>query len=397
MEVIIYIIPVFVALMVAEHYVTARRGLRAYSFHETLGNLYCALGQVFVEIFFKVPLIGLYVLAQRYAFGPVPLVGVAKWLLLFVVVDFLFWLNHLIAHKVPWMWAIHGVHHQAEHFNYSVGLRLPWWHKLTSFWIVVPPALLGFAMTDYVLVAALHGSAQILTHTTLFPKRIPVFEWLFVTPSHHRVHHGRNRSYIDKNFGGILSVWDYLFGTYCPETEPVRYGIPRIKSRVNPWSINVVQFVPHLMPHLPQPRRLNRRVKLAIGGFTVGLMALAGWLFAYGHELGFAPKLAVVAVGLGSMIAVGLWVDHRDDWFRSPARTAAQRNRSQIFSSARGKPLRKSPNSSQRKGARTATFSPVASAWAGKSQFISAVTHSSPASGFSSSHSTVKRDSTVGP
>jgi len=256
------------------------------------------------------------------------------------------------------MWAIHGVHHQAEHFNYSVGLRLPWWHKFTSFWIVVPPALLGFSMEDYILVAALHGSAQIWTHTTLFPKRIPVFERVFVTPSHHRVHHGRNRIYIDKNFGGILSVWDYLFGTYCPESEPVRYGIPGIKSRVNPWSINVAQFVPNLMPALPAQRRLSRRAKGWILLHLSILMAAGGWLFAHGTGLPLTAKLAAVSVGLGSMVLMGVWIDHRDDWFRRPAATLlVQRKSSLAFSRARGNFLRKSPNSSQRKGVRTATLS----------------------------------------
>ena len=315
MNPLLYVLPVFIGFMLAEHIITARQGRSAYSFRETVGNLYCAIGQFFIELFLKLPLLALYLFLGRYSLE-MKLTGWAKWLALFVVIDFLFWLSHLIAHKIPWMWAIHGVHHQAEHYNFSVGLRMPWWHKFTAFWIYIPPALLGFSAQDYILVATLQASAQIWTHTTLFKNRIPVFEWIFVTPSHHRVHHGKNRIYIDKNFGGILSVWDYIFGTYHPETEPVKFGIPKHKPRVNPLSTNFVQFIPEIMPALPKHKSLPGREKLVIASFTVALITGVAWTFL--NEAGLTlPQRAVALVSvLCSMIAVGLWMDHREDWFR---------------------------------------------------------------------------------
>jgi sterol desaturase/sphingolipid hydroxylase (fatty acid hydroxylase superfamily) len=315
MNPLIFIIPAFLLLMLAEHIITSRQGKSVYSFRETIGNLYCAIGQVFIEIFFKIPLIALYYFCGKYAFN-LHLTGVVKWFTLFVIVDFLFWLSHMIAHRIPWMWAIHGVHHQAENYNFSVGLRMPWWHKLMAFWIVIPPAVLGFAPVDYVLVATIHASAQIWTHTTLLPKRIPIFERFFVTPSHHRVHHGKNKIYVDKNFGGILSVWDYLFDTYQPETEPVRFGIPKIKPRVNPWSSNIVQFVPRLMPKLPQHKRLSLEEKVIIAALTLVLVAGCVLVFLNEGRMTMATRAISCATVLSFMIGAGVWMDHREDWFK---------------------------------------------------------------------------------
>lgn len=315
MNPLIYAIPLFLGLMLIEFLLARRAGKSVYSFRETIGNLYCAIGQVFIETFFKVPLLALYLFFAQFAVITSP-AGAWKWLWLFVVVDFLFWLSHLVAHKVKWMWAIHGVHHQSEHYNFSVGLRMPWWHKLTSFWILIPPALLGFSITDYVIVASLHAAAQIWTHTTLLEKRIPVVEWLLVTPSHHRVHHGKNKIYIDKNFGGILSIWDYLFKTYQPETEKVRFGIPQIKPRVNPWSANLVQFIPSAFPRLNASDKLPKREKLIISMVTFILIAAVMLVFAREGQLRLEDKLLALSVAITLMISIGVWVDHRSDWFK---------------------------------------------------------------------------------
>lgn len=315
MNPLLFIVPAFLLLMLTEHLITSRRGRSVYSFRETVGNLYSGIGQVFIEIFFKLPLMALYFFCAKHAPLTAP-TGPVKWLVLFVIVDFLFWLSHMIAHKVPWMWAIHGVHHQAENYNFSVGLRMPWWHKLMAFWIIIPPALLGFAPMDYVLVATLHASAQIWTHTTLLPGRIPVFERLFVTPSHHRVHHGKNKIYIDKNFGGILSVWDYLFNTYQAETEPVRFGIPKVKPRVNPWSSNIVQFVPRMLPKLPQHQRLSTHEKIAIATLTLLLIAGCALVFVNERRMDMLTRTVSCATVLSFMIGAGIWMDHREDWFK---------------------------------------------------------------------------------
>jgi sterol desaturase/sphingolipid hydroxylase (fatty acid hydroxylase superfamily) len=309
-------VPLFLSLMLIEYILTRRKNLRVYSFHETVSNLLCGLGQVLVEGLFKLPLLWLYTLTAT--------LSVLTWeksiwyyLSLFVLVDLIFYVNHFLSHKVKWMWAIHGVHHQAEEYNFSVGLRMPWWHKLTAFWTPLPAALLGFEVMDYVIVLTFHASVQIWTHTQLFPKRIPLFEWVFVTPSHHRVHHGKNKLYIDKNFAGLLSVWDYLFRTYQPETEKVIFGIKDLQVHTNPFSANMIQFFPRLFPRLNRPYHFTNQEKWVIWSVLGLFIGVVCTFMQFENVLSLNHKLLIIAGTLSGFMVLGTWIDHRPDWFSS--------------------------------------------------------------------------------
>ncbi len=306
-------VPFFFGLMLFEYLLQKRRGNKVYSFKETISNLYCGIGQIFIEGIFKVPLLWLYYQFAKLAPAQLP-TNIYTLIGLFILIDLMFYISHVLAHKIGWMWAIHGVHHQSEQYNFSVGLRMPWWHKLTAFWIHLPAAMLGFSLKDYVIVASIHASLQIWTHTQLFEKRIPVFEWIFVTPSHHRVHHGKNELYLDKNFGGILSIWDYLFKTYQPETEKVIYGINKIKTRVNPWSSNMIQFSPESWPKIRNLKKFNDQEKLMIWAFTTGFISLGCWYFAHEYYLNIYQKMIITFLAIISMISIGIWMDQKEKW-----------------------------------------------------------------------------------
>ncbi|MFP5459237.1 MAG: sterol desaturase family protein [Bacteriovoracia bacterium] len=299
-------VPIYLLLMLFEYIVSTRAGKNFYTWKGTFGNILCGIGHVFVESLTKIPVIFLYALASR---GAVPLEhhGWSKWLLLFVIIDFVFYVSHFMSHKVRWMWAIHGVHHQSEDYNFSVGLRQAWLHKLTAFWTPLPLALLGFSLEDYILALVVHSSLQIWTHTQLLPKRIPVLEWILVTPSHHRVHHGKNARYIDKNFAGILSLWDYLFGTYEPETEPVRYGVSGLKERVNPFSSNFIMFAPSLWKPLPKAPRTTDKPDWP-RPFLMIILCLGYFLIEY--KLALSIKIVVVLSLLGLIARLGWREDH---------------------------------------------------------------------------------------
>lgn len=310
MNPIVLAIPVFILLMLLEYWLMRRQGKSVYRFHETLGNIYCGMGQLFVDALFKLPLIALYaVVLTKTSFMHLNLEN--RWLhygLLFVVIDLIFYLNHRLCHTNKWLWAIHGVHHQSEDYNYSVGLRMPWWHKVVSFWTPLPLALMGFSIQDYILVISGHAAIQIWTHTQLFEKRIPIFEWFFVTPSHHRVHHGKNKRYIDKNFAGVLSVWDYLFKSYEPESEKVVFGVHRVQSHTNPVNANLIQFFPKLMAPIKRVE-LKTFEKTLLTILSLGLiMALTAFL---SQESAFSgeEKLLIVLAGLSLMAFFGSWVD----------------------------------------------------------------------------------------
>ncbi len=145
------------------------------------------------------------------------------WLLLFLADDFCFYWFHRASHKLGLLWMSHVVHHSSNEFNLSVGLRQTWLPFLgVFFWL--PLAFAGFAPVHILAVQAISLSYQFLMHTQLLnlPRTLGL---VFNTPSHHRVHHGMNAEYLDRNFAGVFIVWDKLFGTFAPEQAPVDFGI----------------------------------------------------------------------------------------------------------------------------------------------------------------------------
>lgn len=162
---------------------------------------------------------------------PVPALPISGlyWLLLFLADDFCFYWFHRMSHRLGILWLSHVVHHSSNEFNLAVGLRQTWLPFLGMlFWL--PLAFAGFRPEHILLMQAASLSYRFLMHTQLI--NLPrFFGKVFNTPSHHRVHHGRNAEYIDKNFGGLLIVWDRLFRSFAPERAAVDYGIDQIPAR----------------------------------------------------------------------------------------------------------------------------------------------------------------------
>jgi len=160
---------------------------------------------------------------------------------LYLTMDFLFYWFHRMGHSVNVLWAAHAPHHSSEELNYTVGLRASVTQRLASFLFYWPLALVAEPEVALPLVG-LHLLFQLIPHTRVI-KRLPkwIESWLN-TPTHHRVHHGMNPKYLDKNFGGTFIVWDKLFGTYAEETEPVVYGVLRPVNTFDPVAINTQYF-----------------------------------------------------------------------------------------------------------------------------------------------------------
>jgi len=156
------------------------------------------------------------------------------WLLLFLAQDITFYTMHFIDHKVRLFWAVHVTHHSSEEFNLSVGFRSSVFEPIYRFLYFIPMALLGFNPLDIFFVFSITQLYGIFIHTQ-YVKRLGFLEWFMATPSHHRVHHGKNPEYIDRNMGMFLIIWDRLFGTFEPEGKPVVYGItkPPISNRAD--------------------------------------------------------------------------------------------------------------------------------------------------------------------
>ncbi|MCA9704687.1 MAG: sterol desaturase family protein [Myxococcales bacterium] len=233
-------LPVFVAGIVAEILVARRRGRlhELYAFGTAVSDLGC--GAVFqaAEVLQTLATFALYGALYEHARlvtwepgSPWP------WILGLLGVDFLYYWWHRISHVVNVMWAVHGVHHQSEDYNLAVALRQPLLEPITVmmvFWVL---AVLGVPLMVFVVSFGLNLFYQFWIHTELVGTLPRPLEWVLNTPSHHRVHHGVDQAYLDKNYGGVLVVWDRLFGTFEPErTRPI-YGttIP-LRSYDPLWS-----------------------------------------------------------------------------------------------------------------------------------------------------------------
>jgi len=160
----------------------------------------------------------------------------ALWMLTFIVIDLVFYIYHRISHRVNFLWAIHMSHHSSEEMNFAVSFRQAWFGPVSKlpFFMIMP--LIGFDPTIIAVAGVISTLWGIVGHTQIIGKLGPL-ELIFNTPSHHRVHHGSNSQYIDKNYGNLLIIWDRMFGTFEPEKEPVKYGLVRNVNTFNPTKI----------------------------------------------------------------------------------------------------------------------------------------------------------------
>jgi sterol desaturase/sphingolipid hydroxylase (fatty acid hydroxylase superfamily) len=184
------------------------------------------------------------------------------WLAIFVARDFAYYWIHRAEHRVQALWASHLVHHSLERFTFTSAVRLPWMESVYKPLLMLWVPLVGFHPAAFAAMGALVLLVGQLQHTELVRRRT-VLDAVFVTPSAHRVHHGSNPEYLDRNFGSMLIVWARLFGTYVPETVPVRYGLTGGKRLSTPADVLVGGY-PDLMADLRTQRGLGARARLLV-------------------------------------------------------------------------------------------------------------------------------------
>lgn len=177
---------------------------------------------------------------QLFGVGGIP--DTLLWYIVaFLAFDFLYYWFHRTSHEVNVVWASHVVHHSSEEYNLSTALRQGTFQALFSWPFFLVMAFLGFPLEMFLVVSALDLLWQYFLHTRSVGKLGPL-EWFMNTPSHHRVHHGKNPQYIDKNHAGALIIWDKMFGTFEPEGEEVVYGITKPLNTWNPFWANIESF-----------------------------------------------------------------------------------------------------------------------------------------------------------
>lgn len=201
-----------------------------------------------------------YALAWHHRFMDIQL----NWMtgaLLFVLCDFCFYWYHRSSHRMRWLWAAHVTHHSSTRMNFSTAMRQNATNIFNGGWLFyVPLALIGFNPVWIGVCYALSLVYQFFIHTTLVTTLHPAIEFVFNTPSHHRVHHGKNADYIDTNYGGVFIVFDRLFGSFTPETVASEYGITRPVESRNLLTLWCHEYV-DMFRDMAQPGSLWQRAK----------------------------------------------------------------------------------------------------------------------------------------
>jgi sterol desaturase/sphingolipid hydroxylase (fatty acid hydroxylase superfamily) len=243
-DLILHAIPVFVVLLVTEaiafrlarHDHDHEAELVGYEARDTATSLTMGLGNVVINIGWKLVVVTAY--AGLYELTPlrIPSDAVWAWVLLFFADDFAYYWFHRISHEVRAFWASHVVHHSSEHYNLSTALRQTW-TPMTALPFWLPLALVGLKPWMILLQQAVSLSYQFWIHTERIGRLPRALEFVLNTPSHHRVHHGSNELYLDRNYAGILIIWDRLFGSFQGETERVRYGLTTNLETFNPARV----------------------------------------------------------------------------------------------------------------------------------------------------------------
>jgi sterol desaturase/sphingolipid hydroxylase (fatty acid hydroxylase superfamily) len=236
-------IPAFLTLLFAEAIAGAIMRRDIYEVKDAAASITMGLGNVFVDLLAKALQFGLLTWLHRFAIFPIGYQWWA-WVLLFFCDEFSYYWFHRVSHECRFFWASHVVHHSSQRYNLSTALRQTWTGTFTSFvfWIWLP--VLGFAPAMIMTMKAISLLYQFWIHTELVRSLGPL-EKVLNTPSHHRVHHGRNPRYIDRNHGGTLIIWDKLFGSFEPENpaDPPRFGLTHNIGTYNPVRIAFHEWV----------------------------------------------------------------------------------------------------------------------------------------------------------
>ena len=225
-------IPFFFLAMGIEIWIDRYHKTKLYRLNDSITNLSAGTSQQVVGIFLKVITLGFYeAIYSHFAVFHVPHTW-WSWVVAFFLYDLCYYVAHRMSHEVNLFWSGHVVHHQSEEYNLSVALRQSWFQGVWTAPAYIPMALLGFDTTQLLIVGGFNLIYQFWIHTELIDRMGPL-EWFMNTPSHHRVHHGRNPKYIDKNHAGTFIIWDRLFGTFQAEEERPVYGIT---TPINSWN-----------------------------------------------------------------------------------------------------------------------------------------------------------------
>ncbi|HMZ46909.1 MAG TPA: sterol desaturase family protein [Chitinophagaceae bacterium] len=235
--------PIYLIIICIELLISNYGSRKLYSLKDTVTNIYLMLLNSIIDLAFRSIYIGvIFTFFYKYRIINNWQSAIWYWLFLLLAEDFLYYWLHRFDHKIRFFWAAHVTHHSSQKMNFTVGFRSSVFQPLYRFIYFIPLPLLGFKPLDIVFMYSATQIWGIFVHTELV-RNMGWLEYIFVTPSHHRVHHGSNAKYIDKNMGMFLIIWDKLFGTFQKELdnneyEPIKYGLTT--EITNPNAMNII-------------------------------------------------------------------------------------------------------------------------------------------------------------
>ncbi len=233
----VLVVPAFFVFLGIEYLVACKRKQsHFFNYSSSIANISVGIAERLLNLFITGSFYSLYYYVyEHYGWWRIPTTWWV-WIVLLLATDFVWYWYHRLGHEVNLFWGAHIVHHQSEEYNYTVSARITTLQAIVRnvFWIVLP--LIGFHPAMVIAILVVHGTYSFFTHTQVIGK-LGWAEYIFITPSHHGVHHASNEKYLDKNYGDIFVFWDKMFGTFQPEEEKPRYGLTHpLKSNSFLWQ-----------------------------------------------------------------------------------------------------------------------------------------------------------------
>lgn len=263
-QITLYSIPLIGLLVLAEMGAGLMRGQCPYSPKETIANFYLMGLAVCLNVALRTFYVWIY--GEVYTRHIVEIAQpIWYWVGLLIFQDGLYYVLHWVDHRCRLFWAVHVTHHSSTDFNLTVGFRSSVLEPVYRFVYFIPLAYLGFRPLDIMFIYSATQIWGVFVHTKAIGKLPSIIEYIFVTPSHHRVHHGSNSIYLDKNMGMFFIIWDRIFGTFQEElaSDPVRYGLVKDPGGRGPFNIVFHEFK-EILKEISKPADMPRRLKIML-------------------------------------------------------------------------------------------------------------------------------------
>lgn len=232
------------AALIAAEAVWRRRTQRSYNLRAAAASLGVAAGNLLLKPITAIIPAFIYLGLEQATPLHLPMDDWRVWVIGFLAVEFAYYWFHRWSHTIRWLWASHAVHHSADELTLPAAVRLGWTSVISGGWLVFAPLILmGFSPVMVSLLLAGNLTYQFFLHTEAVDRLGPL-EWVLNTPAHHRLHHASNTAYIDRNFGGVLIIYDRMFGTFAEldPANPIRYGLAKPVNSQNVFAIALVEW-----------------------------------------------------------------------------------------------------------------------------------------------------------